>query len=272
MKKFLFLLFAVVSVNTACNKLTPATHDNESQGSGVLEAVDLGLSVQWANMNVGASSIFEAGGYYAWGETSEKQSYAESNYKFYREEPAHYTIDTYIEYESGDLEFLSSSEKSEKVYSKYWTKDFPKEERSLIFVYHYSWIDFFPDHLTNLEIDADHKEKTDDCAFINLGKQWRMPTKDECLELVSKCKIELNVNGGYPLIEITGPNGNHIYFPCREGGYKEGNSKSSGLSYLWTNELNQDNPEEAFALRISTSYELDSFARTIGMNVRAVKR
>lgn len=40
-----------------------------------VEAVDLGLSVKWANMNVGASSPYEYGGYYAWGEIEEKRFY-----------------------------------------------------------------------------------------------------------------------------------------------------------------------------------------------------
>lgn len=40
-----------------------------------LQAVDLGLSVKWANMNVGASSSFEYGNYYAWGEIAEKRFY-----------------------------------------------------------------------------------------------------------------------------------------------------------------------------------------------------
>lgn len=34
--------------------------------------VDLGLSVKWATMNVGASSPTDYGGYYAWGETRTK--------------------------------------------------------------------------------------------------------------------------------------------------------------------------------------------------------
>ena len=45
--------------------------------------VDLGLSVLWAAYNVGASSPEEYGGYYAWGETEEKETYTEENYKFY---------------------------------------------------------------------------------------------------------------------------------------------------------------------------------------------
>ena len=44
--------------------------------------VDLGLSVKWATCNVGASVPEEYGGYYAWGETEEKDSYDLSTYKW----------------------------------------------------------------------------------------------------------------------------------------------------------------------------------------------
>ena len=47
-------------------------------------AVDLGLSVKWATFNVGATSPEEFGGYYAWGETTEKQTYTWANYKYCR--------------------------------------------------------------------------------------------------------------------------------------------------------------------------------------------
>ena len=47
------------------------------------EAVDLGLSVKWAAYNVGATKPEEYGGYYAWGETEEKESYFEENYLYY---------------------------------------------------------------------------------------------------------------------------------------------------------------------------------------------
>lgn len=46
------------------------------------EVVDLGLSVKWRSMNVGASKPEDYGNYYAWGETSTKSSYSWSNYKF----------------------------------------------------------------------------------------------------------------------------------------------------------------------------------------------
>ena len=57
---------------------TPVTPPAEAQ----YEAVDLGLSVKWATFNVGATKPEEYGGYYAWGETEEKENYDWSTYKW----------------------------------------------------------------------------------------------------------------------------------------------------------------------------------------------
>ncbi len=45
-------------------------------------ATDLGLSVYWANQNVGASTPEQYGKYYAWGETNTKSRYLADNYKW----------------------------------------------------------------------------------------------------------------------------------------------------------------------------------------------
>ena len=47
------------------------------------EVIDLGLSVKWANMNIGASSPEESGDYFAWGETHPKDTYSRENYRWY---------------------------------------------------------------------------------------------------------------------------------------------------------------------------------------------
>ena len=57
---------------------TPVTPPSTSP----YEAVDLGLSVKWATFNVGATKPEEYGGYYAWGETEEKEDYSWSTYKW----------------------------------------------------------------------------------------------------------------------------------------------------------------------------------------------
>ena len=47
------------------------------------EYVDLGLSVKWATCNVGANKPEEYGDYFAWGETTAKETYNWSTYKWY---------------------------------------------------------------------------------------------------------------------------------------------------------------------------------------------
>lgn len=55
----------------------------EFESDPSLGAVDLGLSVMWANCNVGASSPEGYGDYFAWGETEVKDSYYWENYKYF---------------------------------------------------------------------------------------------------------------------------------------------------------------------------------------------
>ena len=50
--------------------------------SSQTKAVDLGLSVLWANENVGANCESDFGSYLAWGETREKDHYFYDNYQF----------------------------------------------------------------------------------------------------------------------------------------------------------------------------------------------
>ena len=57
----------------------------EDEGDGKVngyEYVDLGLSVKWATMNVGATSPEDYGDYFAWGETEPKSEYNWGTYKW----------------------------------------------------------------------------------------------------------------------------------------------------------------------------------------------
>ena len=55
-----------------------------SKTTGRYNLVDLGLSVKWADKNVGANSPYEVGSYFAWGETEFKKTNFEwSNYQYY---------------------------------------------------------------------------------------------------------------------------------------------------------------------------------------------
>ena len=55
-------------------------------------AIDLGIGVKWACCNVGASSPEEYGGYYAWGETEEKDYYSVDSYKYYHSHTGYQSI------------------------------------------------------------------------------------------------------------------------------------------------------------------------------------
>ena len=48
----------------------------------VIKAVDMGLSVKWANANIGAESTEDYGDYFAWGETEIKTDYSWQTYKW----------------------------------------------------------------------------------------------------------------------------------------------------------------------------------------------
>ena len=52
-----------------------------ADGSNGHEYVDLGLSVKWAAMNIGAAKANDHGGYFAWGETGNKDDYSWNTYK-----------------------------------------------------------------------------------------------------------------------------------------------------------------------------------------------
>ena len=67
----------VVNMGTVEETATAVTWVRSEQ-----EYVDLGLSVKWATMNVGATSPEESGNFFALGETSTKDEYSWGTYKF----------------------------------------------------------------------------------------------------------------------------------------------------------------------------------------------
>lgn len=98
MKKIFFLLALVLGCassqaqvikvynnNTLVNTYTNDGNNNykvvASKGN-THEMVDLGLSVKWATCNIGAETAYDAGDYFAWGETSPKDYYYSITYKY----------------------------------------------------------------------------------------------------------------------------------------------------------------------------------------------
>lgn len=73
------MALAVMFCGTVGDAKVNGTDDNAKTPDGVV-AVDMGLSVKWANMNVGAKKSTGFGSYFAWGETKSKDYYSWNTY------------------------------------------------------------------------------------------------------------------------------------------------------------------------------------------------
>lgn len=75
-----------------------------TQPRAEMTAVDMGLSVTWGSLNLGATSPEDGGNYYAWGETETKDDYSWDTYKWG-------TSDSWTKYNSVDnIETLADSD------------------------------------------------------------------------------------------------------------------------------------------------------------------
>lgn len=141
----------------------------------VFEPVDLGLSVLWSNMNVGASNPVECGNYFCYGVPSGAL-----------DPDVSLDMDIHNEENYDDLD--DDWEEDEDYYDD-WEEDYVYPRQNII----------------NTELDIAHE---------NLGGDWRMPTIEEYKELISKCSLENCDINGHNVCKVVGPNGNYIYFPA----------------------------------------------------------
>ena len=210
------------------NKITWA--DLEAATSGSMKqrvpyskyAVDLGLSVKWAMMNVGAINPEDYGGYYAWAETTEKSTYSWNNYKY-------------------------SDATGDKI-SKYSLSSY------------YGTVD-----------DLSTVQPMDDAARVNMGKDWRMPTKEEMDELVKKCtwkKEKLNGVNGY---RVTGPNGKSIFMPFGGNKSDDDHYNKGSVGYYWVSTLSSTQAAPALYM-YSDKKDYMNYTRDIGQSIRPVLR
>ncbi|MGM9818983.1 MAG: hypothetical protein ACI30B_08415 [Paludibacteraceae bacterium] len=229
--KFLAALCCMLAVFTACEKNEPLDNtngngintdqnggsSNTDSSSGSVSAptgsenghgyVDLGLpsGTKWATCNVGATKPEEYGNYYAWGETTPKDDYDWSTYKY-----------------GSDYDELT----------KYCTdSDYGK--------------DGFADYKTVLDPE-------DDAARANWGGAWRMPTKEECEELLDNCTLKwvysYKGTGVAGLIVTSNINGNSIFLPA--AGYRYGGDLDGAgdCGYYRSSSLYTGGPDVAWQL------------------------
>ena len=72
-----------------------------------------------------------------------------------------------------------------------------------------------------------------DAATFALGGTWRMPTREELMELTNNCTREETTLNGKACMKFTGPNGNYFYLP--KGGFGDEGSGVDLNGYgLWS--------------------------------------
>ena len=80
-------------------------------------------------------------------------------------------------------------------------------------------------------------EKEDDAVYVNLSKEWRMPTKNEWYEIRDNCTWEWTTEFGEGMYKVTSNiNGHYIYLPS--GGYRSGPSLLyKEVGYYWSSSI-----------------------------------
>ena len=107
------------------------------------EAVDLGLSVKWASFNVGATKPEEYGGYYAWGETEEKNDYSWNTYKWCggsKTTMTKYCTDSYYGAVDGSLALAPEDDVAHVKWGGDWRMPTVEEMQELIAYCTWKWV------------------------------------------------------------------------------------------------------------------------------------
>ena len=111
----------------------------------------------------------------------------------------------------------------------------------------------------------------DDAAFVNMGKDWRMPTYDELNELKTKCTWTWTTQNGNKGYKVTGPNGNSIFLPAAGYRYDGDLSYAGSEAFYWSASLDESSPSDAWSLYFDSSYRGRGLSsRHYGSPVRAV--
>ena len=217
------------------NVILDMTDTQETQLTINTEYVDLGLSVKWATMNIGAEKESDYGIMFAWGQTDNAVAT-----NFVDSENYPYSWKSY-KYCNGTFNTLT----------KYNTSSLYGEN---------------PDNITTLE-------SVDDVATQIMGSDWRMPTKAEWQELLNNTTNEWTQVNGVNGRKFTASNGNSIFIPAAGDCY-DGSVDSVGYhGYVWSSSLHTSSPYFAWYLHFSSgSCYMDNSGRCIGRPVRGVRK
>lgn len=110
-----------------------------------------------------------------------------------------------------------------------------------------------------------------DAATVNLGKDWRMPTKDEVQELCEKCTFTYGEVDGVKGYYATGKNGNSIFLPCY--GYKSGSwdsNENQGCFWIGTENYYNSSSGNYLKLCEGETYWGSTILKYFGLQIRPV--
>ena len=116
---------------------------------------------------------------------------------------------------------------------------------------------------------------TYDVASFNWGGDWRMPTRNEILELKNNCTWIFTTQNGVKGCKVEGPNGNSIFIPAA-GYYDESSLKAANIGgYYWSSTPENNDSyyitANCFYLEVEDSYHsVTANYRNRGFAIRPV--
>lgn len=137
------------------------------------EPIDLGLSVMWSSIEIGAKDSLSMGAEFQWACIAPNAQANQKNYKYYNPEAYCYTK-----------------------YFNYGDDENDKNTHSID---------------TSAEALSFFLDVEDDAAVALWGNGWRIPTRSEQQELTKKCEWKLIEEDGKRGYRVTGPTGNSIF-------------------------------------------------------------
>lgn len=119
--------------------------------------------------------------------------------------------------------------------------------------------------------EAGNLRISNDIASIVWGSPWRLPTKDEIMELKEMCKWTPTVRNGISGLLVTGPNGHTIFLP--KAGWKEGKRLVNQGGTYWSATLFSTSSAQAFSLYIAADEAIvHDHYRADGCSIRPVSK
>ena len=177
------------------------------------KAIDLGLpsGLKWANKNVGAEKETDYGLYFQWGDTV---GYADASHSTWETCPRN----------GGNSDYNEES-----------MERWDGENLKIV---------------TGMEDSTKILKPEVDAATVDMGSNWKMPTIEDCTELMNNTNYEVaeinGVKGGKFISKID--SSKYIFLPFA-GGAAEGSFEIQGIGgVVWSSSVYSDSPATAFVV------------------------